>query len=260
MLRFLCALSLLSLAAPAAEAKALTKTVEYKQGDTVLEGFLAVPANVKGKAPGVVVVHEWMGLDDYAKKRAVQLAELGYVAFAADIYGKGMRAKNPEEASKLSGQYKGNRPLLRERIQAAVDELKKQKNVDTAKVAAMGYCFGGTTVLELARSGADVAGVVSFHGSLDTPTPDDGKNIKAKVLVLHGADDPMVPEKDVKALEEEMRGGGVDWQLVKYGKAVHGFTNANADKANVPGYAYNAEADRRSWEDMRDFFREILGR
>lgn len=261
MLRSLFALSILLLAAPAAHAKAITKTVEYKQGDTVLEGFLAVPANLKGKAPGVVVVHEWMGLDDYARKRATQLADMGYVAFAADIYGKGVRAKNPEEAGKLAGQYKGNRPLLRERIQAAVDELKKQKSVDTAKLAAIGYCFGGTTVLELARSGsADVAGVVSFHGSLDTPTPGDAKNIKTKVLALHGADDPMVPEKDVKAFEEEMRSGGADWQLVKYGKAVHGFTNANADKANVPGYAYNAEADRRSWQAMKDFFAELFAR
>lgn len=217
----ICFLSLLS---DTVFAKAITRTVEYKDGDVTLEGYLAVPAGLKGKAPGVLVVHEWTGLGPYVKKRAEQLADLGYVAFAPDIYGKGVRPSTPEEAAKTAGIYKGNRPLLRQWIKLALEELRKQKNVDAAKVDAIGYCFGGTTVLELARAGADVNGVISFHGSLDTPTPEDAKNIRAKVLALHGAVDPYVPAKDVAAFEDEMNKGNVDWQLVKYAKAVHSFT------------------------------------
>lgn len=255
----LLALSLL-FAGEAAFAKVVTRTVEYKEGNTVLEGFLAEPANFKGKAPGVLVVHEWKGLGPYAKKRAEQLAELGYVAFAADIYGKGVRPESMEDAAKTSGIYKGDRPLLRRRVRAAFDELRKQKNVDTAKIDAIGYCFGGTTVLELARSGAELNGVISFHGGLDTPTPADAKNIHAKVLVLHGADDTFVPAKDVNAFEDEMRKGNVDWQLVKYSKAVHSFTVPDAGNDPSKGMAYNEEADHRSWEAMKVFFKETLGK
>ncbi|RYZ98311.1 MAG: dienelactone hydrolase family protein [Proteobacteria bacterium] len=242
-----------------AEAKVSTRTVEYQDGEVTLEGFLALPSG-KAKAPGVLVVHEWMGLNPYVKKRAEQLAELGYVAFAADIYGKGVRPTTPEEAGKTAGIYKANRPFLRHRAALGLAQLVKQPRVDAAKIDAIGYCFGGATVLELARSGADINGVVSFHGSLDTPTPADAKNIKAKVLVLHGADDPYVPANDVAAFEEEMRAGGVDWQLVKYSKAVHSFTDKAAGNDNSKGAAYNADADRRSWEAMRAFFRETLNR
>ena len=158
--------------------------VEYKQGDTVCEGLLVYDDLFQGKRPGIIVAHQWKGLTDYEKMRAELLALRGYVALCADVYGKGVRADNPKDAAALAGKYKSDRPLLRARINAALDFLRKQERVDSQQIAAIGYCFGGTTVLELARSGADVKGVVSFHGGLSTPTPADAKNIKAKVLAL----------------------------------------------------------------------------
>jgi len=251
-------LAALLLLPTTASAELVTKVVEYKQGDAVLEGYLAYQAGGPAKRPGVLVVSDWMGIGKNSKARAEQLARLGYVAFVADIYGKGVHPKDGGEAGKLAGQYKGDRPLLRARVRAGLDELRKVPLVDAPKVAAIGYCFGGTTVLELARSGADVAAVVSFHGGLDSPTPADGKNVKARVLVLHGADDPYVPAAQVAAFEEEMRAGGVDWQLVKYSGAVHSFTIPDAGNDNSKGAAYNAVADRRSWEAMKGFFGEVL--
>jgi dienelactone hydrolase len=247
------------LAAVTAAAEIKTETVEYKQGGKTLEGYLAYDTAAPGKRPGVLVVHEWMGLNAYAKSRAEQLANLGYVAFAADIYGKGVRPTDAKAAGETSALYKKDRALMRKRISAALDALKKQKNVERKKIAAIGYCFGGTVALELARSGADIAGVVSFHGGLDTPTPQDAKKIKAKVLALHGADDPYVTADQVKAFEDEMRAGGVNWELVKYSKSVHGFTNPDNGGDNSKGVAYNAEADKRSWQAMKDFFAEIFG-
>jgi dienelactone hydrolase len=256
-LRFLAA-TLLAAAAFGARAQVQTRTVEYQQGDAKLEGYLAYDAASTGKRPGILVVHEWTGINPYTRKRVEQLASLGYVAFAADIYGKGIRPATPKEAAETAGRYKSDRPLLRARVQAALAELRKQPGVDPARIAAIGYCFGGTTVLELARSGADVRGVVSFHGGLDTPTPGDAKNIKAKVLALAGADDPFVPPAQVAAFEEEMRAAKVDWQLVKYSGAVHSFTNPGAGNDNSKGAAYNAAADRRSWAAMRAFFDELF--
>ena len=252
------AFAVVLVSASAAQAEVVTRTVEYKQGDVVLEGFLAYDAQGPARKPGILVVHEWTGVGPYVKKRAEQLAELGYVAFAADIYGKGVRPAQGKEAAALSGKYKADRALLRARVLAGLSELAKQPNVLPSKLAAIGYCFGGTTVLELARAGAEVAGVVSFHGQLDTPSPADAKNVKAKVLVLTGADDPNVPPAQVKGFEDEMRAAGVDWQLVAYGGAVHSFTNPAAGNDNSKGAAYNAAADRRSWVAMRDFFDELF--
>ena len=253
-------LLLLALLAPTLTQAAIeTKAVEYQQGDTRLVGYLAYPKEAKGPLPGVLVVHEWLGLNDYAKHRANQLAELGYVAFAADIYGDGKVVADPKEASKLSGSHKKDRPLLRARAAAALATFKAQPGVAPDQIAAIGYCFGGTTVLELARSGANVAGVVSFHGGLDTPAPQDAKNIRAKVLALHGADDPYVPADQVAAFENEMRQGGVDWQLVAYGGAGHGFTNPANGSDNSKGAAYNAAADARSWAAMQQFVGELVG-
>jgi dienelactone hydrolase len=235
-----------------------TKNIEYKQGDVTLEGYLAYDTNGPAKKPGVLVVHEWTGLGTYVKRRTEMLAKLGYVAFAPDIYGKGIRPNNPKDAGTTATIYKSDRALLRARAQSGLDQLLAQKNVNTKKIAAIGYCFGGTTVLELARSGAPVSGVVSFHGGLDTPNPSDAKDIKAKVLVLHGADDPYVPTEQVSAFENEMRNAKVDWQLIKYANAVHAFTNTDAGNDNSKGAAYSASADERSWVAMRSFFAEIF--
>jgi len=244
--------------AVSAQAKIVTQTIAYKQGDATLEGYLAYDDAAAGKRPGVLVVHQWLGLTDYEKHRAEQLASLGYVAFCADIYGKGIRPKDTSEAGAQAGKYKGDRALLRARVNAGLDVLKKNELVDPRRVAAIGYCFGGTTVIELARSGADIAGVVSFHGGLDSPTPADGKNIKCKVLVCHGADDPFEEPEDLTAFEKELRDAKVDWRLIKYGGAVHSFTQPMAGNDNSKGAAYNERADKRSWQDMKSFFAEIF--
>jgi dienelactone hydrolase len=257
---WLIAVALLVTTSASAHAKVRSQLVEYKQGDTTLEGYLAYDDAAAGKRPGVLVVHAWMGLDDNARKRADMLAGLGYVAFAADIYGKGVRPTTRDEAGKLAGKYKADRQLLRERVAAGLAQLVANPRVDPARTAAIGYCFGGTTVLELARSGAAVSGVVSFHGGLDSPTPADGKNIKGKVLVLHGAADPHETPADFAAFQKELADAHVDWQLVSYGGAVHCFTDATAGKDASTGCAYDAVADRRSWAAMRAFFDELFGR
>jgi dienelactone hydrolase len=241
-----------------ARAEIKTETVEYKQGDAALEGFHAYDDSTQGKRPGVLIVHQWKGLGAYEKERAQMLAKLGYNVFAVDIYGKGVRPTNPKEAGALAGKYKSDRKLLRERVKAGLEELKKNEMTAPKKIAAIGYCFGGTTALELARSGAEIAGVVSFHGGLSSPNPGDAKNIKCKVLALHGADDPNVPDTEVAAFEKEMRDAGVDWQLISYGGAVHSFTDWNAGNDNSKGAAYNEKADKRSWEAMKQFFAEIF--
>jgi len=242
---------LISVGAVNAQAALRTEVVEYKHGDVVLEGYLAYDDAVKGKRPSIIVVHEWWGLNPYARMRTGQLAKLGYIAFAIDIYGKGVRAKDPAEAGTLSGIYRGNRPLMRSRANAGLEVLRNHPLADVNRIAAIGYCFGGTVVLEMARSGAELAGVVSFHGGLSTPNPSDAKNIKGKVLVLHGADDPAVPPDQVIAFQDELRKAGVDWQMVSYGGAVHSFTNPDAGNDPSKGAAYNEKADKRSWEAMK---------
>lgn len=242
----------------AGQAAIVVKNVEYTDGDTILEGYLVFDHSIRDKRPGVLIVHEWWGLNDYARKRADELARMGYVAFALDMYGKGVRTSDPEEAGKLAGRFKMDRKLMQRRAQAGLNELKKHELVDRNKIAAIGYCFGGTTVLELARSGADIAGVISFHGGLDTPDRGGVRNIRAKVLVLHGADDPMVTFEEVEKFQKEMREAGADWQLVSYGNAVHSFTNPESGNDPTRGIAYNEKADRRSWLAMKAFFNEIF--
>jgi dienelactone hydrolase len=241
-----------------AQGEIVSKPVEYKQGETVLEGWSVYDDAVQGKRPAVLVVHQWKGLGNYEKKRAEMLARLGYNVFAVDIYGKGIRPQTSQAAGAEAGKFKNNRALLRARVRAGLDVLTNHQLTDPKRVAAIGYCFGGTTVLELARSGAEIAGVVSFHGGLSSPTPADAKNIKARVLALHGADDPNVPPSEVAAFEDEMRQGGVDWQLIAYGGAVHSFTDWNAGNDNSKGAAYNERADRRSWDAMKQFFAELF--
>jgi dienelactone hydrolase len=235
-----------------------TQTVSYRQGGEELRGYLAYDRTIAGTRSAVLVVHEWWGLNDYVKRRVNQLAELGYIAFAADIYGNGFVTKDPQVAGKYAGRFRDDRRLLRDRAIAGLQMLTGQPMADKKRVAAIGYCFGGTTVLELARSGAEVLGVVSFHGGLDTPNTTDAKNIKAKVLALHGADDTFVPPPQVSAFQEEMRKANVDWQMVFYGGAVHSFTNPDSGSDPSRGMAYNEKADKRSWEHMKVFFAELF--
>lgn len=239
-------------------AKIITANVEYKSRDKIMEGYIAYDDAAGKKRPAVIIVHEWNGLGDYVKNRAEQIAQLGYVAFAADIYGKGVRAKTMEESGKLAGIYRSDRKLMRERINAALAEIKKNKLTDAKNIAAMGYCFGGGVVLELARSGADIKGAISFHGNLDSLSISDAKNIKAKVFAFHGADDPFVTPDIVAAFEKEMKSADIDWQLVIYGGAVHGFTNPANGNNPKKGLAYNKKADKRSWEAMKIFLKEIF--
>ena len=235
-----------------------TQTVEYKQGNATLEGFLAYDDALPGKRPGILVAHAWKGLDDFTRAETTKLAQMGYVAFALDIYGKGIRPTAMEECAKISGSYKADRALLRARAQAGLDQLTKNKNVDPNKIGAIGFCFGGTTVLELARSGAPVKGTVTFHGGLSTPTPQDAANIKGKVLALHGGDDPFVKKEEVDAFVQEMKQGKVDWQLNQYSGAVHGFMEPGNGNDNSKGLAYNEQAATRAWKAMSDFFDEIF--
>ena len=241
-----------------AKAGLHTEVIGYKHGDEAMEGYLAFEGAGKGKRPGVIVVHAWMGLDAYARKRTEQLAKLGCIAFAIDMYGKGVKARDAEEAARLAGIYRADRGLMRSRANAGLDVLKKHSVTDAKRTAAMGYCFGGGVALELARSGADIAGLVSFHGNLDTPDPGDARNIKGKVLILHGADDPFVPSQQVVAFQDEMRKANVDWQMVIYGSAVHAFTDPGSGNDPSRGAAYNEKADRRSWDAMKAFFAEIF--
>lgn len=259
MKRVLLSLMLLSLSS-VTMAKVNTTTVEYKQGDTVCQGWLAYDDAVKGARPAVLIVHDWMGATDHQKQQAEQLAKLGYVALACDVYGKGVRPANSEQASAEAGKYYKDRALLRARVRAGLDYLASRPQADAKRLAAIGYCFGGAGALELARSGAPLEAVVTFHGSLATPNPEDAKHITAKVLVLHGADDPYVKQDEVNGFMEEMRAANVDWQLVQYSGAVHAFTDPRAGNDNTKGAAYNAAADRRSWRAMRDFFEETLAK
>lgn len=238
-------------------AELYSEVIEYKHGDTLLEGYLVYDDAIKGKRPGILVAHEWWGHNKYVRKRAEQLAGLGYIAFALDMYGKGVIAKDAKEAGALAGKFRSDRALMRARAKAGLEVLKKQNPADIDKIAAIGYCFGGTTVLELARSGESLSGVVSFHGSLDAP--DYGKKkINANVLVLHGGDDLSVKPEHMAGFQDEMRKSNVDWQVYVYGGAVHSFTNPDSGNDPSKGAAYNEQSDKRSWEAMKLFFAEIF--
>ena len=249
----------LFVGASAAMAEVRTQTFDYKQGDTVLEGFIAWDDAKTGKQPGVVVFPQWTGPSDHERGAAVDLAKLGYVAMVADVYGKGIHPPAPKESGVEMGKYMSNRPLLRARVKAAYDRLLQDPHVDASRMATIGYCFGGAAVMELGRQGADVKAIVSFHGALSNPTPADAKNIKAHVLVLHGADDPAVPPKEVDAFKAEMKDAGTDLQFVAYSGTVHSFTIASAGNDNSKGSAYNPLSAKRSWAAMRDFLEETVG-
>ncbi len=247
----------------AAQAADPGKVVPYKAAAATLEGYLSSPSGTADKKvtkkPAVIIVHDWMGLGDFQKQKADELAKQGFVAFAVDIYGKDVRPKDAKEAGEMATKFKDNRPLLRERINAAYDVVKNQPNVDPTKIVVMGYCFGGTTALELARSGVPLAGTVSFHGGLNTPTPLDAKNIKGPVLALHGADDPWVPAAEVVAFKKEMSDAKIPMTFVAYPGAVHAFTNPAAGNDNSKGAAYNADADKKSWVEFMKFLKKTTG-
>lgn len=266
MKSLLCSLLLSSaVAATAASAKLVTQSVAYETGGVKMAGYLAYDdaQTAAGKIPGVLVVHEWWGLNDYVKGRAEQLARLGYVAFAVDMYGGGQNSLDPKQAMEWSGQLYG-KPLMAERAQAGLDQLLKTGLVDPAHVAAIGYCFGGSVAQTLAYSGAPLAGIVSFHGGLVPVPADAAGRTKARILICNGAVDPHVAAKDIAAFKDAMNAGKFDYQFIDYAGAVHAFTNPNADtvaaQSGLTGIGYNAAADRRSWAHMRAFFAEVLGR
>ena len=255
-------LAIAAIAAISSPAFAAVKTerVVYKdKAGTELEGILAYDDSLTGKRPGILVVHDWLGVGPFVEEQAKSLAGQGYVAFAADIYGKAVRPKGQKEASAAAGKYKADRPLLRSRATAALDVLTKNARVDVNKVAAIGFCFGGTTAIELAKSGANLKGVVSFHGGLDATSVDDSKSIKSKLLVLHGADDPFVPAADIAAFKTSLNNGKVDWQLVEYAGTVHAFTQPSAGNDNSKGAAYNERSAKRAFAEMKTFFAELFG-
>ena len=232
--------------------------IKYYDGETLLEGYVAYDKSFSDERPAVIVVHDWKGISEFTTSRCDSLAKLGYVAFAADIYGKDSRPANTKEAGTVASIYKNDRQLTRKRINLGLDEVNKIDKVFEGKIAVIGYCFGGMVALELARSGADIKGAVSFHGNLDTPNLEDAKNIKSKILVLNGADDPFVPAAQIKVFEEEMNNARVDWQFINYSGAVHSFTNPGSGDDNSKGAAYNEKADKRSWKAMKIFFEEIF--
>lgn len=246
----------LILAVGSASAAIKTETVDYKEGKAALEGYLAYDDSVKTPRPAVVIIHQWMGLSENEKMRAQMLAEKGYVVFAADIYGKGIRPTTMEEAGKLAGQYKNDRKLFRARGMAAFNWVKKNKMVDPKHIVVIGYCFGGTGALELGREGAPAAGFVSFHGGLSNPTTKDAKNFKAPVLIAHGALDKSV-NPEVMPFMKEMDENKVDYQFISYSGAVHAFTQKDAGNDPSKGVAYNEKADKRSWELFMNFLNEV---
>ncbi len=252
---------LMFAAVVSAAPKIKGEPVDYKAGGVTMKGYLAYDENIKGKRPGVLVVHEWWGQNEYARKRARMLAELGYTALAVDMYGEGKQATHPDDAAKFSSETMKNFDTAKARFEAAMDFLKKQRTVDPERIAAVGYCFGGGVVLNMARQGEDLKAVASFHGSLAAVKRATAGKVKAKIRVYNGEDDKFSPQQAIDAFMQEMRDAKVDFQFINYPGAVHSFTNPDADelgkKFGLP-MAYNAEADKRSWEDMTNFFTEVF--
>jgi dienelactone hydrolase len=241
-----------------ASATLKTKKIAYKDGNVECQGFLAWDDAVKGPRPGVLVLHEWWGLDDYARGRAEQLAKLGYVAFAADMYGNGKVAEHPREAGQLAGKVRANVQDWRKRAASALDVLASQPQCDKNKLAAIGYCFGGSTALQLAYSGADLKAVVTFHAALPAPTPEEARQIKAAILVCHGADDKFIPDQAIKSFRDALDKAGVKYEFVSYPDTVHSFTVPGADKHNIAGMKYNKTADEDSWKRMKSLLASKL--
>lgn len=242
-----------------ADAKLVSRTVNYEHAGEKLAGYLAYDDATGAKRPGVLIVHEWWGCNEFARSKADTLAGLGYVAFALDMYGTGKVTPERKQAAEWSGRFYGDAALLRARAQAGLDVLLREPLVRRDRVAAIGFCFGGSVVLNFALGGADLRGVVSFHGGLSAVPVDADKPVRAKLLILHGADDPLVEARGITEFQACCRKAKADWQMVYYGGAVHSFTNPKAGSVGIPGVAYDRSADERSWRAMRDFFAECLG-
>ena len=242
----------------AAWAALKTEVVTYKVGDKSYKGYLAYDDAVKTKRPGILVVHEFWGLDDYAKKRAEQLAGMGYVAFAADMYGDGKTTEHPKEASAMAGMVRKSQKEWLARANAGLQVLRDHPLVEAKNLAAIGYCFGGSTALTLANAGSDIKAAVSFHGALPIPGEDDAKNIKTKILICHGAADALIKEDTIQKMRGIYDKAGVDYQMIYYGGALHSFTVPGADKKGLDVLRYDAAADRRSWAAMRALFDEVF--
>jgi len=260
MKRLICVLGLM-LFATAIQAKVVGEEVGYRSGETVLKGYLAFDDAVEGKRPGVLVVHEWWGHNEYARVRAEMLAEEGYTALAVDMYGDGKQAAHPDDAGKFAAEVRSNMPQAEARFRAAMKLLQGHRTVDSERIAAIGYCFGGGIVLEMARRGVALDGVASFHGSLGSATPDHEGKVKAKVLVLNGADDPFVKPEQIAAFKQEMERAGADYRLINYPGAKHSFTNPQADRFGeqfgMP-LAYNESADKASWAELTGFLERLF--
>ncbi len=255
------ALLLVLAGAGLAEPKIEGETVEYSAQGLVMKGYLAYAESIKEKQPGVLVVHEWWGLNEYARQRARMLAELGYTALAVDMYGDGKQAMHPNEAGKFSSELMKNFDSAKARFMAAMDFLKQQPTVDPTRIAAIGYCFGGGVVLNMARQGVDLKGVASFHGALAAVKPAQTGMVRARILVLNGADDNFIPPEQIEAFKQEMKSAGADFQFISYPGAVHSFTNPEATalgkKFNLP-LEYNADADKKSWVELGEFLNRIF--
>lgn len=261
MFRLLAALPFALVLVMPASAAVQTKKITYKDGDTVCHGVLAWDDAIAGPRPGVLVVHEWWGLNDYAVKRAQQLAGLGYVAFAADMYGDGKVVDHPKDAGALASKVRANVDAWRKRALAGLDALKAQPQCDQNRLAAIGYCFGGSTALQLALAGTPgVLAVVSFHGALPTPTEAEAKQVKAAILVCHGADDKFISDEAIKGFRAALDKAGVKYDFQSYPGAVHSFTVPDADKKGIDGIRYHKAADEASWAAMRKLFQEKLGK
>jgi dienelactone hydrolase len=256
---FLVIMTVLALVSRA-NAALHTKTIRYKDGDVQCNGFLAFDDAVSGPRPGVLVVHEIWGLNDYARSRAEQLAKMGYIALAADMFGEGKTSEHPQEAMAMGRKVRENVDAWRRRALAGLDALKAQPQCDGSKLAAIGYCFGGSTVLELAYAGAPLKAVASFHGALVPAKPDEIKNVKAEILVCHGAADSFIPASTIKAFREALDKGGVKYEFVAYPGAVHSFTVPGAEKRGMPGLKYDKHADEDSWKRMGVLFKEKFGK
>ncbi len=234
-----------------------TRTIDYQDGSTDLQGYLAWDDAADGERPGVMVSHAWRGRTQFENDKAEELARLGYVGFALDLYGKGVQGSSVEENSALMQPFLDDRQMLQKRLQVSLDVVGSQEEVDAARLGAIGFCFGGLCVLDLARTGVDVSGVVSFHGLFGSPGNTADNKVKAKVLVLHGWDDPMATPDQLVSLAEELSSMGADWQIHGYGNTMHAFTNPEANDPDF-GTVYQPDADRRSWNALQYFLSEIF--